>query len=52
MSGAGFGGCAIALVLKSEIIPFIDAVGKEYQKSITYAPSFYKCEITEVIKIL
>jgi galactokinase len=34
MTGAGFGGCAIALVQKSEAIDFIEAVSSSYDKQL------------------
>ncbi|GAA0180734.1 galactokinase [Clostridium sediminicola] len=41
MTGAGFGGCAIALVLSSEIKEFTKMVKDRYTKKIGYEPSFY-----------
>lgn len=41
MTGAGFGGCAIALVKKDEVNNFIDIVKENYAKIIGYEPSFY-----------
>ena len=37
MTGAGFGGCSIALVPKQNIDAFIEAVGQSYQDKIGYA---------------
>lgn len=47
MTGAGFGGCAIALVNKSKIAKFIEVVRKNYTKQIGYEPSFYLSDIGE-----
>lgn len=47
MTGAGFGGCAIAIVEKSKVSDFIDTVKKEYTEKIGYEPSFYKSGIGE-----
>lgn len=41
MTGAGFGGCAIALVEKANIDSFINEVKKSYTEQIGYEPSFY-----------
>lgn len=45
MTGAGFGGCAIALVDKGKIDGFIEEVAKSYKAKIGYNPEFY---ITDV----
>ncbi|MDA2157652.1 galactokinase [Bacillus cereus group sp. Bc253] len=45
MTGAGFGGCAIALVKESEIRAFKNKVYDEYFKVIGYAPVFYVAHI-------
>ncbi len=41
MTGAGFGGCAIALVENQYIEEFIQNVGNEYKALIGYEASFY-----------
>ncbi|WP_082781204.1 galactokinase [Streptococcus sp. DD13] len=46
MTGAGFGGCAIALVRKDAVDAFQDAVNQAYTASIGYAPSFYIAEVS------
>lgn len=43
MTGAGFGGCAIALVHKDKIDEFIKNVQNEYSKKIGYPAEFYSC---------
>lgn len=45
MTGAGFGGCAIALVEKTLADSLIEKVSLQYQKTIGYAASFYKATI-------
>ena len=45
MTGAGFGGCAIALVKESEIQTFKTKVYDEYLKVVGYAPVFYVAHI-------
>ncbi|WP_435382608.1 galactokinase [Clostridium omnivorum] len=47
MTGAGFGGCAIALVDKSHIDEFAKTVKENYAKAIGYEPSFYFSGIGE-----
>ena len=47
MTGAGFGGCAIALVHKDYIDTFKANVAKVYTEEIGYAPSFYIAEIAD-----
>lgn len=43
MTGAGFGGCAIALVHKDYLVEFIKNVGEEYKKIIGYDGGFFAC---------
>ncbi len=44
MTGAGFGGCAIALVPKKDIKKIIEKVEKDYKKIIGYETNIYKVE--------
>lgn len=44
MTGAGFGGCAIALVHKDQVNSFIENVQTEYTKAIGYKAGFFVCE--------
>lgn len=44
MTGAGFGGCAIALVHKDKIDSFIENVQKTYSGVIGYEAGFFACE--------
>ncbi|MBR6216441.1 MAG: galactokinase [Spirochaetaceae bacterium] len=44
MTGAGFGGCAIALVHKDKISSFIENVQTAYEKAIGYKAGFFVCE--------
>lgn len=41
MTGAGFGGCAIAIVEKERAEEFIEKVGKVYREKIGYEATFY-----------
>lgn len=45
MTGAGFGGCAIALVEEENIPAFKNNVYDEYMKVVGYAPDFYVAHI-------
>lgn len=45
MTGAGFGGCGLAVVKKSEADGFVEKVGENYKNKIGYEPSFYLCGI-------
>ena len=45
MTGAGFGGCAIALVRKDAVDAFKENVDHKYQEVVGYAPSFYIAEV-------
>lgn len=45
MTGAGFGGCAIALVEEDKVDTFVEHVNNEYTDAIGYAPDFYKASI-------
>ena len=47
MTGAGFGGCAIALVDKALLEDFIAQVKANYENIIGYAPDFYLSGIGE-----
>lgn len=47
MTGAGFGGCAIALVKNDKIEEFINKVRENYNKKVGYDPSFYCTGIGE-----
>ncbi|WP_262316028.1 galactokinase [Lacticaseibacillus parakribbianus] len=47
MTGAGFGGCAIALVNKAAVPAFTEAVGAAYLKAVGYQADFYVAEIAD-----
>lgn len=47
MTGAGFGGCAIALVKASDWDNFVEAVSKEYLEKIGYATDIYQASIDD-----
>ncbi|GHH99537.1 galactokinase [Neobacillus kokaensis] len=50
MTGAGFGGCAIAIVENNEVENFITNVGDAYLKKIGYAADFYVASIGDGAK--
>ncbi|QRR97972.1 galactokinase [Streptococcus anginosus] len=52
MTGAGFGGCAIALVRKDAVETFQKNVGQKYEEVVGYAPSFYVAEIAGGSRVL
>lgn len=52
MTGAGFGGCAIALVEKAQIETFKTNVEAIYTDKIGYAPTFYEATIGDGAKAL
>lgn len=52
MIGAGFGGCAIAIVRESAVDAFKKNVGDAYTHTIGYAPSFYVAEVADGAKKL
>ena len=52
MTGAGFGGCAIALVAKDAVETFKENVGRKYQEVVGYAPSFYIAEVAGGSRVL
>jgi len=52
MTGAGFGGCAIAIVEKNSISQFTSAVTILYETACGWAPSVYVSEIGEGVRKL
>ena len=45
MTGAGFGGCTVALVKNEKVDEFISYVGKEYKKAIGFEATCYVASI-------
>ena len=45
MTGAGFGGCTVAIVKDEAVDDFIKNVGAAYKKKIGYKADFYVVEI-------
>jgi len=52
MTGAGFGGCAIALIKKDRFELFSREVIKHYMKQIGYSPSVYNTIISDGVKAI
>lgn len=50
MTGAGFGGCAIALVKNDKLDSFKEAVAASYTAKIGYAPTFYIASVGDGAK--
>ena len=46
MTGAGFGGCAIALVNQFEVEDFVKTVAQEYEAQTNLKPAVYICQAT------
>lgn len=52
MTGAGMGGCAIALVHEEKVNSVIEKVQKKYTEAIGYEASFYVAEVGDGAKVL
>ena len=52
MTGAGFGGCAIALVEEQNVESFISTVGESYQRKTGLQPEFYLSDASDGVKKL
>jgi galactokinase len=52
MTGAGFGGCAIALVQKEVANTFVENICSSYQKHTGLQPNIYICEASDGVKVL
>jgi len=52
MTGAGFGGCTISLVKKSELEEFVRRVGRGYRKATGLRAEFYVCGTSDGVKKL
>ncbi len=47
MTGAGFGGCAIAIVAKDAVAAVQAAVGQRYREVVGYDADFYVAEVAD-----
>lgn len=52
MTGAGFGGCAIALVNNEELESFVDTLPRLYHDKIGVMPTLYIAEIGDGVRVL
>jgi galactokinase len=52
MTGAGFGGCAIALVHQQALEKFVNTVGESYLKAVGINCSFYETQIVDGVRKL
>jgi len=52
MTGAGFGGCGIALVRENDFDNFSDRITKYYTDKVGYAPSVYRSLIGDGVGLL
>ena len=52
MTGAGFGGCAIAIVEQEQVKSLKETIAESYTEAFGYAPSFYEAKISDGAKEL
>lgn len=52
MTGAGFGGCAIALVKTQEVAAFQDKVASLYASQTDYTADFYACQTANGVSLM
>ena len=52
MTGAGFGGCAIALIQEGEEESFINSVSQCYEQKSGITPRLYVCNIADGVEVL
>jgi galactokinase len=52
MTGAGFGGCALALIDADQAEAFVDAVSADYQKRTGLTPAVYVCAATNGAEVV
>jgi galactokinase len=52
MTGAGFGGCAVALVEEGAVAGFVEAVGARYTAQTGITPSVYVCRASAGVEVL
>jgi galactokinase len=52
MTGAGFGGCAVALVSRDGVIPFSQRVAQDYLHASGLQPKLYVCEATNGAEVI
>jgi galactokinase len=52
MTGAGFGGCAVALVRSAVAEIFAQTIARSYQTATQLEPSIYICEATDGAELI
>lgn len=52
MTGAGFGGCAVALVKTKKVTKFVDAVSDAYTTQTALSPNIYTCKASSGAEVL
>ncbi len=52
MTGAGFGGCAVALVDEAQVESFVEETARSYRAQTQNDPSVYVCRATEGAELL
>jgi galactokinase len=52
MTGAGFGGCAVALIRQEAESEFVEAVARRYRRATGRKPSIYVCQATDGAQVL
>ncbi|MEN8097909.1 MAG: galactokinase [Chloroflexota bacterium] len=52
MTGAGFGGCAVALILSSSAVNFVENVTFEYTAATKLKPSIYVCQAAQGAELI
>jgi galactokinase len=52
MTGAGFGGCAVALVNEFETETFVQTVAEAYQQQTNLTPNIYVCQPSQGVSLL
>jgi len=50
MTGAGFGGCTVSLVMEDAVEAFIEHAGREYEKKTGLIPLFYTADVGDGAK--
>ncbi len=52
MTGAGFGGCAVALVKVESVAGFVEQVSQEYEARVSLKPAIYICQATDGAQVV
>ena len=52
MTGAGFGGCAVALVKAGSVAGFAEMIAREYEEIVGLEPAVYICQATDGARVI